>query len=100
MNREQLAHVLRAAASIVGVADLVVIGSQAILGSVPDWQLPYEATRSVEADLAVDAVLARVDLAIDETALADTIDGAIGEGSEFHRSFGYYAQGVETSQSR
>ncbi len=26
--------------------------------------------------------------------LADKIDGAIGEGSQFHRSFGYYAQGA------
>lgn len=26
--------------------------------------------------------------------LADRIDGAIGEGSTFHRNFGYYAQGV------
>lgn len=25
---------------------------------------------------------------------ADLIDGAIGEGSEFHETFGYYAQGV------
>jgi hypothetical protein len=26
--------------------------------------------------------------------LADRIDGAIGEGSQFHRTYGYYAQGV------
>lgn len=26
--------------------------------------------------------------------LADLIDGSIGEGSPFHTSFGYYAQGV------
>ena len=26
--------------------------------------------------------------------LADKIDSAIGEGSEFHRTYGYYAQGV------
>jgi len=27
-------------------------------------------------------------------ALADKVDGAIGEGSPFHEEFGYYAQGV------
>lgn len=27
-------------------------------------------------------------------ALADLIDGAIGEGSVFHETYGYYAQGV------
>ncbi len=26
--------------------------------------------------------------------LADEIDGAIGEGSQFHETYGYYAQGV------
>ena len=26
--------------------------------------------------------------------LAEVIDGAIGEGSPFHATFGYYAQGV------
>lgn len=36
MNREQLAHVLRAAARIVNDPDILVIGSQAILGSFED----------------------------------------------------------------
>ena len=97
MKRSDLEHLLRAAASIAGVTDLVVIGSQAILGTYPEWELPHEATRSVEADIAVDAELARLDVAADETDLADRIDGAIGEGSLFHQTHGYYAQGVETS---
>ncbi|MCU0269094.1 MAG: hypothetical protein MUF83_10645 [Acidimicrobiales bacterium] len=88
MTRDQLEHVLRAAARIVEVHDLVVIGSQAVLASYPHWQLPREATRSVEADVAVDAELARLDVAIDETELADRIDGAIGEGSRFHQTHG------------
>jgi hypothetical protein len=46
MRRDQLEHVVRAAASIVGVADVVVIGSQAILASFPDWELPDESARS------------------------------------------------------
>jgi len=84
MRRAQLEHLLRAAASIVDVSDLVVIGSQAILASYPDWELPVEATLSVEADLAVDSRIARIDLGVDESHLADLIDGAIGEGSQFH----------------
>jgi hypothetical protein len=96
MRRDQLEHVVRAAASIAGVSDVVVIGSQAILASFPDWELPDEATRSVEADIGVDASLARVDLAAGESELADRIDGALGEGSLFHQTHGYYAQGVET----
>jgi len=97
VKRSQLEHLLRAAASIAGVTDLVVIGSQAILATYPEWELPREATMSVEADIAVDAKLARLDVAADETDLADRIDGAIGEGSMFHETYGYYAQGVETS---
>jgi len=30
----------------------------------------------------------------DAPELADKIDGAIGEGSQFHDTYGYYAQGV------
>lgn len=97
MRREHLEHLLRSTATITGVNEVVVIGSQAILGSYPEWELPREATMSVEADLAVDVQLARLGAGTDESALADAIDGAIGEGSWFQQTHGYYAQGVETS---
>jgi hypothetical protein len=84
--REQLEHLLRAASTIVGERDVLVIGSQAVLASIPDQRLPIEATTSIEADLAF------LDDASDEKA--DRIDGAIGELSQFHETFGYYAQGV------
>lgn len=86
MNREELAHVLRAAARIVDDPEVVVVGSQAILGTYDASELPPEATMSVEADLAF-----RHDP--DETK-ADAVDGAIGEASEFHAMYGYYGQGV------
>jgi uncharacterized nucleotidyltransferase DUF6036 len=89
VNRDQLAHVLRAAASIAGDGDIVVLGSQSILGTFSDARLPDEATMSVEADLAW-----RHD---PNAAKADLVDGAIGEGSQFHSEWGYYAQGVEVS---
>ncbi|MCU1452496.1 MAG: hypothetical protein JWN46_642 [Acidimicrobiales bacterium] len=97
MRRDQLEHLLRAAAQITGVVDLVVIGSQAILGSFADYQLPISATRSTEADIAVDLIVAgRSPDDRAEADLADEVDGAIGEHSAFHREFGYYAQGVES----
>jgi hypothetical protein len=89
VNRDQLAHVLRAAASIAGDGDIVVLGSQSILGTFSDARLPDEATMSVEADLAW-----RHD---PNAAKADLVDGAMGEGSQFHSEWGYYAQGVEVS---
>jgi hypothetical protein len=52
MNGEQLAHVVRAAATITGDGDIVIIGSQAILGTADVGRLPEEATMSMEADLA------------------------------------------------
>lgn len=95
MQRHQLESLLLAVARIVEVDDLVVIGSQAILGSLaPGDDPPDEAIRSVEADIAVDPTVARVD-GIDPTELADLIDGALGELSHLHRTRGYYAQGVE-----
>jgi len=36
LNRSQLEHVIRASATIAGDLEIVVIGSQAILGSHPD----------------------------------------------------------------
>lgn len=52
MNREQLANVLRAASAIAGERDVLVIGSQSLLGSFDELELPYEATASMEADVA------------------------------------------------
>lgn len=57
MNREQLAHIVRAAARI-----------------------------AIEADIAF-----RDD---PDGIKADRVDGAIGELSSFHETYGYYAQGV------
>jgi hypothetical protein len=71
MQRDQLEHVIRAAAAITGAKELVVIGSQAILGQFPDP--PRELTISVEADLFT------------------WRDPA---GSPFHQTFGYHAHGV------
>ncbi len=89
MNRAQLEHVLRAAATIVDDADILVLGSQAVLGAFSDEALPIEATTSIEADLAF--------FDDPDGAKADRVDGAIGELSRFHESFGYYAQGVSVT---
>ncbi|MHB8876035.1 MAG: DUF6036 family nucleotidyltransferase [Myxococcaceae bacterium] len=82
MTRAQLEHVIRAAADIADDDEVVVIGSQAILGQFPD--APPELLRSVEADVFPKNHPERWDL----------IDGSIGELSPFHDTFGYYAQGV------
>jgi hypothetical protein len=85
MNRDEFDHGIRAAASILGVDEVLVIGSQAIRASV-DEPLPEAALRSVEVDVAA--------MEDDDGGKADLIDGAIGEASIFHESFGFYVQGV------
>lgn len=86
MTRDQLEHILRAAARIAGDHDVVVFGSQAILGSFDEHELPDEAIGSIEADVCF-----RDDPA---SGKSDQVDAAIGELSTFHETFGIYAQGV------
>lgn len=82
MRRSDLEHLIRAAGRIAGERELVIIGSQSVLGQYPD--APVALLMSMEADLYPRA----------RPELADKIDGAIGEGSAFHQAHGYYAQGV------
>jgi hypothetical protein len=82
MRRRDLEHVIRAAADIADDDEIVVLGSQAILGPYPD--APAELCVSVEADVYPK----------NRPERADLIDGSIGEGSPFHETYGYYAQGV------
>jgi hypothetical protein len=82
MQRPQLEHIIRAAAGITGATEIIVIGSQAVLGQFPD--APASLLVSMEADV----------FTFRNPDDADLIDGSIGEGSPFHQTFGYYAHGV------
>jgi hypothetical protein len=82
MTRDELEHIIRASADITDQYEFIIVGSQSILGPVPN---PHEVFKvSMEADIYPK----------EAPELADRIDGAIGEGSQFHARFGYYAQGV------
>lgn len=89
MKRAALEHLLRAAAAITGESTFYVVGTAAIVASLPDdAQLPDAILRSREADLIpASASLRAIDL----------IDGALGQDSIFDGTFGYYADGVEFS---
>jgi hypothetical protein len=82
VKSEEFEHVLAAAAAVTGEEEFVVIGSQAILGSVATP--PPALLVSMEVDIypryAPEAAI--------------QIDGSLGDGSPFHNSFGYYAHGV------
>jgi len=53
VNREQLAHILRAASTIVDDPNILVIGSQSVLATFDEDELPDRATASMEVDLAL-----------------------------------------------
>ena len=82
MNRQQFEHVIAAAANVVDLDEFVVIGSQAVLGTVA--AIPDSMLVSMEADV----------YPLQQPARAIEIDDAIGDGSQFQRTFGYYAHGV------
>jgi hypothetical protein len=83
MKRAQLEHIIRASADIADDDEIIVVGSQSILGSYPN--APETLLVSAEADVFPKNRPERWEL----------IDGSIGEGSPFHETYGYYAQGVE-----
>lgn len=82
MRRAELEHVIRAAAAVSGDDEIVVVGSQAILGGHPE--APESLLVSREAD-----VYPR-----NRPELADEIDGSLGDGSYFDATYGYYAHAV------
>ena len=86
MKLGQLEHLLRAAGAITEDDEFYVIGSQAILPSLPPGcEVPLALWRSMEADLAP----------VQHPERWALIEGSIGEGSPFHETYGYHADGVE-----
>ena len=88
MRRADLEHIIRAAGAISAQREIIVIGSQAILGSYAEP--PSELLVSLEAAVYPPA----------DPAKANLIDGSIGELSPFHDTFGYFAHGVGPETAR
>ena len=82
MRRSELEHVIRAACGVTGAREIVIIGSQSVLGLFPN--APDTLLVSIEADV----------FTFRDPSDSELIDGSIGERSMFHQSFGYYAHGV------
>ena len=82
MTRDQLEHAIRAACDVASDTEVIVFGSQAILGSYPD--APKSLRASVEVDMQPK----------NYPANADLVDKALGELSRFHSTHGFYVHGV------
>jgi hypothetical protein len=81
MTRGEFEHIIRAAGAVADETRLIIIGSQAILAQFPN--APVILRQSMEADV----------IAVDHPEKWNLIDGTLGEGSPFHETFGYYAEG-------
>jgi hypothetical protein len=82
MKKRELDHVLRAAGRITGEKQFIIIGSQALHARYPD--LADEIVRSAEVDVLAPKSPDRTEWL-----------NAIGVYSQFHETFGYYADPVD-----
>lgn len=82
MNRDQLEHAIRAACDVSQDQELIIFGSQAIVGTYPE--APGDLRASIEVDIQPK----------NRPEAVDDIDGALGELSMFHQTHGFYVHGV------
>ncbi len=82
MTYEQLEHAIRAACDVSNDDELWVFGSQAILGAFPDS--PESLLTSIEVDVQPK----------NRPEEAESINGALGELSQFHQTHGFYVHGM------
>src|SRR6476469_1009289 len=94
MRRDQLEHAIRTACQIIGKPAVIVVGSQAILGTFREEQLPAAATMSAEID-----ILPIADDNDETSRLADIIEGVAGEFSPFEELHGFSIDGVDLTTS-
>jgi hypothetical protein len=94
MRRDQLEHAIRTARQIIGRPEVIVVGSQSILGTFREDRLPSEATMSAEID-----ILPVADDNAETERLADLLEGVAGEFSPFEELHGYSIVGVDLKTS-
>lgn len=82
MTREQLEHAIRAVCDLTGETELILIGSQSILGEFPE--APALLRQSTEVDVILKNKL----------EMTDHVDGTLGELSSFHSTHDFYVHGV------
>jgi hypothetical protein len=94
MRRDQLEHAIRTACQIIGRPEVIVVGSQAILGTFREDELPRQATMSSEID-----ILPIADSNEETMQLGDRIEGVAGELSPFEQLHGFSIDGVDLQTS-
>ena len=95
MRRAQLEHAIRTACQILDHEEVIVVGSQAILGTFDEEQLPAVATISREID-----ILPIADSEADVRAMSDLLEGVAGELSMFEETHGFSIDGVDLNTAK
>jgi hypothetical protein len=83
MKRSELEHAIRAACDVANCHEVIIVGSQAVLGQFPT--APDEITYSRECD-----VFTVADLVANQI-----IDGVLGELSLFNMTHGFFVHGID-----
>lgn len=94
MRRDQLEHAIRTACQIIGHPAVIVVGSQSILGTFDEDELPESAHMSREVD-----ILPMGEDNDEVQRLADVIEGVAGEFSPFEELHGFSIDGVDLTTS-
>lgn len=82
MKKQQVDHVLRAAGRITGERQFIIVGSQSLHGKYPD--VADQILTSFEVDLIASERVERTEWL-----------NVIGVDSQFHETYGYYADAVD-----
>lgn len=85
MNREQLEHAIRASGDLLNEDEVIVVGSQSILGAFPEG-LPSSVLLSIEID-----IMMRDDPQDEKQQL---VNGQQGELTMFHSTHGFFVEAV------
>lgn len=88
LRRSDIDHILRAAASLSGYSRFVMVGTGAVIATAR--HIPVVMMMTEEIDIYAED-------ASDIALVSDLIDGSIGRYSLFHKTFGYYGDGVSPS---
>ncbi|MRH93325.1 hypothetical protein GFY24_38930 [Nocardia sp. SYP-A9097] len=94
MNREQFTQAIRTACTCLEEPHVVIFGSQSILGSFDEDQLPEEASRSREVDM-IPWRYFNGDLTEEQLEHRfNVLETFVGEDSPFHHEYGIYVEAV------
>lgn len=94
MNRDQLEQAIRTVCVTLQESSVIVFGSQSILGTYDEHQLPEAATMSREVDMYPLSGLAGAADPHEVAVKLSILDVHVGEDSEFHDLHGIFVEGV------